>query len=75
MFLQKNHELLLKGYLPVVLRLVFDVCHGLVQSRNTHAEGPLFDLPAKKSMFGESFMHPFGGAGLEELHGFGNGES
>ena len=75
MLLEKNHELLLKGHLPMVLLLVLDLRHCLVQSRHAHAEGTVFDLPAEVSMLGESFMHPFGGAALEELHRFGNGKS
>ena len=55
-----------------MLLLVLDVLNDFVQLRCTDTEGAIFHLPAKEPVLGEGFMHPFGGAALDELQRLGN---
>jgi hypothetical protein len=57
----------------MVLLLGLDVLNSLVQQRDADAESAVFDLPAKEPVIRESVMYPFGGASLDELQRFGDG--
>ena len=52
--------------------LVPDVLPDFVQLRYADAERAIFFLPTEQAQFREGFMHPFGGAALDQLHGLGD---
>ena len=52
-------------------RLAFDISNDAVQLRDAHTEGTILRLPGEESVFREGFMHPLGGAALDQLQSFG----
>ncbi|MDB6020692.1 MAG: hypothetical protein JWQ04_549 [Pedosphaera sp.] len=71
MLLEQRQKLLLKRSGLMMPFLVLDVSDDQIQLRHAHAEAPILFLPRKEAVFGEGFMHPLGGAALDQLHGLG----
>jgi hypothetical protein len=72
MFLQQREELFLETHFTMMLFLSFDVIDDSIQLRNAGTEGAILGLPGKETLIGKCFMHPFRGASLDQLHGFGD---
>lgn len=75
MFLEQRQKFLLECHLLMMNRLVFAVLNNFVQLRHADTAGAVFHLPAKQAVLGECFMHPFGGATLDQLQCLGNRKS
>lgn len=74
MLLEEDRDLLLERHLPMMLRLVLDVFHGVIDARDADAERPVALLPLERLMFWERLVNSFRGIAFDQLHGFRDGE-
>src|SRR5437879_13287317 len=54
----------------MMLLLAFDVLDDFVHLRHADTKSAILFLPAEEAVFGEGFVHPFGGATFDELQRF-----
>ena len=59
MLLEKYLELVFERHLPVVIRLIFNVFHRVLDAGDTNAKGPVSFLPLELPKLLECFVNPF----------------